>query len=137
MDDAELLRRMWPSMWAAFGAVPEHSGGRMESFDGVRACVVPAVPERSVFNSVLYADAESLERAYEQVASIYDDEGIDAWTVWTHPGDERAEAVLEGRGHVLDAQPAAMGLELVDVDGGPPADLDWRPARDARDFTVP
>jgi GNAT superfamily N-acetyltransferase len=134
MDDAELLRRMWASMHAAFELVPPLSGGRVERLDGVVASVVPAVPDRSVFNSVFYEDGAALERAYDELAGLYDRSGVTAWTVWAHPGDERAARALEQRGHVLDAEPAAMGMELDRGHRPPPPELAWRPARDAAEL---
>jgi N-acetylglutamate synthase-like GNAT family acetyltransferase len=93
--------------------------------DGVVAAVVPAAPERAVVNSALYRDAEALEAAYDELAAAYEEIGA-KWTVWVPPGDEAAARFLEGRGHVLDAQPMAMGREL-DVVERPPADAiaDW------------
>jgi GNAT superfamily N-acetyltransferase len=42
----------------------------------------------------------------------YDEAGVNAWTVWIPADDEEARTGLEEAGHVLDAQPRAMGLEL-------------------------
>jgi GNAT superfamily N-acetyltransferase len=84
-------------------------------------------------NSVLYDDAGALDRHYDRLAHAYDEAGIEAWTVWVHPGDARAARLLEDRGHVLDAQPSAMALELDGFAGTTPG-FDWRPARDGRDF---
>ena len=74
---------------------------------GVRAAVVPAAPERALVNSVVYRDPEALESVYDELADAY--RAIDAgWTVWVWPGHEASARLLEDRGHVLDAQPAAM-----------------------------
>jgi predicted N-acetyltransferase YhbS len=93
--------------------------------DGVLAAVVPAAPERAVANGVAYRSADALEAAYDQLAAAYGEIGA-KWTVWVWPDDEEAARFLEGRGHVLDAQPAAM---LHDLDGvqRPSADAlaDW------------
>src|SRR5262249_27531346 len=45
-------------------------------------------------------------------AEVYDDAGVDAWTVWAPADDESARAALEASGHVLDATPRAMGFAL-------------------------
>lgn len=79
------------------------------------AAIVPAVPERSVLNSVTYDDAAALVRSLDRLADEYDRAGVAAWTVWVHPGDSRVAAALEARGHVLDATPAAMWRPLADV----------------------
>jgi len=101
--------------------------------DGVVAAVVPAARERSVVNAVLYHHADGLEAAYAELASAYEQIGA-KWTVWVPPGDEAAAALLERRGHYLDAQPMAMASEL---DGAerPPADAlaDWTAQGDIAD----
>jgi ribosomal protein S18 acetylase RimI-like enzyme len=133
VDDAELLERMWPSMGAAFETVPRASpGGRLERRDGVAACIVPAVPERSVFNSVLYREAGALEAAYDELAHLYEEGGVRAWTVWVHPGDRDAAALLERAGHVLDATPRAMATELAGLGPATTSTLDWERTTDAR-----
>ena len=89
--------------------------------DGVRAAVVPAAPERAVANGVVYRSAGALESAYEEIAEAYGEIGA-KWTVWVWPDDDGAAGFLDGRGHVLDAQPAAMVHDLTGVE---------RPASDA------
>lgn len=89
--------------------------------DGVRAAVVPAAPERAVVNSVVYRDPEALDGVYDELADAYGEIGA-SWTVWVWPGHEAPARLLEGRGHVLDAQPAAMTRDLEGLE---------RPAADA------
>jgi ribosomal protein S18 acetylase RimI-like enzyme len=93
--------------------------------EGVVAAVAPAVPERSVVNSVAYRSADELEAAYDDIAAAYAEIGA-KWTVWVRPDDERAARFLESRGHVDDAQPVAMAHDLQGVER-PPADAlpDW------------
>jgi GNAT superfamily N-acetyltransferase len=113
VDDAELTERMWNSFWAFTRVVgPGSPGGSVFEREGVIAAVIPAVPERSVFNGVLYRDAEALAEALPELERAYDEAGVLAWTVWVHPGDARAREALESAGHVLDAMPIAMGLPL-------------------------
>ena len=95
-------------------------GARVFERDGVVAAVVPAAPERAVVNAVLYRSAEGLEAAYDELAAAYEEIGA-KWTVWVAPGDDAAAALLETRGHYLDAQPMAMARELAGVER-PPAD---------------
>jgi GNAT superfamily N-acetyltransferase len=100
-------------------------GARVVERDGVAAAVIPAAPERSVVNSVVYRSAADLERAYDDLAAAYSE--IDAiWTVWVRPGDRRATAFLESRGHFHDAHPVGMAHDLTGVER-PPADAlsDW------------
>jgi GNAT superfamily N-acetyltransferase len=94
--------------------------------DGVMAVVVPAAPERAVVNSVLYDDAEGLAAAYDEVGAAYAEVGA-SWTVWVPSADERAREVLGRAGHVLDATPAVMAVDLrAGVERPPPDALeDW------------
>jgi GNAT superfamily N-acetyltransferase len=85
--------------------------GRVLERDGVTAAIVPAAPERSVVNSVIYDSADGLAAAYDDVAAAYAEIGA-AWTVWVPSGDEPAKALLERAGHVLDAEPVLMALDL-------------------------
>jgi hypothetical protein len=116
MSDPALWKRMHESMWVAFKAVPAASSGRSLELDGVLACVTPAVPERSLPNSVLYESEDALEAALPTLATAYEEAGIDAWTVWVPEHDERARKLLAEAGHTLDATPAAMIAELDEVE---------------------
>jgi GNAT superfamily N-acetyltransferase len=100
-------------------------GARLVERDGVVASVVPAAPERAVVNSVIYDEASRLAAAYDDVAAAYAEAGA-AWTVWVPSDDERAASLLEGAGHVLDASPAVMSVELSAVERPPAGALeDW------------
>jgi GNAT superfamily N-acetyltransferase len=79
--------------------------------DGVLAALVPAVPERSVVNAVVYDSPDALAAAYDEIAAAYDEIGAQ-WTVWVHHGDPETAALLEREGHVLDAEPEGMALDL-------------------------
>jgi GNAT superfamily N-acetyltransferase len=81
----------------------------------VQAAVVPASPNRSFFNSVWYEGTEHLLEVLPRLAEVYDEAGVNAWTVWIPATDERAKAGLEAAAHLLDATPRAMGLELSDL----------------------
>jgi GNAT superfamily N-acetyltransferase len=83
--------------------------------EGVLAAVVPAAPERAVANGVAYRSAGALEAAYDELVGAYREIGA-KWTVWVRPDDDAAARLLEGRGHVLDAQPAAMLHDLKGVE---------------------
>jgi N-acetylglutamate synthase-like GNAT family acetyltransferase len=91
--------------------------------EGVVAALVPASPERSVVNAVVYERPEALAAAYDDIAAAYDEIGA-KWTAWVHTGDDVTAALLERRGHVLDAAPEAMAVDLAVT---PPQ----RPAHDA------
>jgi GNAT superfamily N-acetyltransferase len=100
-------------------------GARVVERDGVTAAVVPAAPERAVVNSVVYDDAAGLAAAYDEVTAAYAEIGA-TWTVWVPSTDEGARAALNRVGHVLDAAPAAMAVDLRDIERPPPSALeDW------------
>lgn len=98
--------------------------GNAVEFEGVTAAVVPACPERSVVNCVIYSDADSLGGSLDRLATEYDRAGVRAWTVWVPEYDTRAASLLESAGHVLDARPAAMVRDLHDFELAPPHDLE-------------
>jgi GNAT superfamily N-acetyltransferase len=87
------------------------SGGHTVERDGVVAALAPAAPERAVVNSVIYESADDLAAAYGEVAAAYAEIGA-AWTVWVPSEDGPAAALLDHAGHVLDAEPAVMWLDL-------------------------
>jgi GNAT superfamily N-acetyltransferase len=108
-------------------------GARVVEPDGVTAAVVPAAPERAVVNSVVYDDAAGLAAAYDEVAAAYAEIGA-IWTVWVPSGDERARALLLRSGHVLDAAPAVMSVDLGRIERPPAGALDdWTADGDVRE----
>lgn len=120
------LRRMQRSMesaWRALGAGSE--GARLLERDGVLAAIVPAVPERSVFNSVLYETPEDLAAVRDELAHEYEDAGVNAWTVWVPATDAASAELLASAGHRLDATPRAMVLDLDELPRHDPRALDW------------
>jgi len=119
------LARMYRSFATALRAGTEGSeGARMLEPEGVCAALTPALPERSVFNSVLYETPEALAAAREGLEAAYDAAGC-AWTVWVPEADAGSAAMLEAAGHKLDATPRAMVMELADLPEPQPGDLDW------------
>jgi GNAT superfamily N-acetyltransferase len=125
MEDAELFDRQHRSLRNFYRFLSGASrGGRLYEHDGITAAVVPATPERSVCNAVVYDDTFSLERALEPLESLYEAAGVKAWTVWVPGQDREAAALLEDRGHRLDASPAAMAIELEGFSREPAGELD-------------
>ena len=94
---------------------PCSPGGRLVEKPGLVASVIPATPDRSVFNSVIYTEPQALEPYLDELRDVYKSAGVRAWTVWVPESDARSAAVLEAAGHTLDAAPRAMGLELAAV----------------------
>ena len=100
---------------------------------GVTASIVPAIPDRSIVNSVAYRDTDSLAAALEALASAYAAAGIQAWTVWVPEDDRDAAALLEAAGHRLDATPTAMLADLRRLPEPDADDLDWGVGADPPD----
>ena len=101
--------------------------------DGVTAAVVPAAAERAVVNSAMYDDAAGLAAAYDELDAAYAEIGA-VWTVWVPSRDEGARAALNRAGHVVDAVPVVMAVDL-DMVERPPADAleDWTADGDVRE----
>ena len=108
----ELIRAGMPPFWRALA---EGSGGSVWTEDDVLAAIVPMAAERSVFNSVFYGDGERLLASLDWIAEAYEEAGVNAWTVWVPEADERTAAGLGEAGHVLDAEPRAMGMEISEL----------------------
>jgi GNAT superfamily N-acetyltransferase len=89
--------------------------------EGLLASVVPASPQRSIFNSVYYEDPAALAAALDALEALYESRGVRAWTVWVPDEDRETAALLEARGHALDAGPRAMAMELAGFGGEAPA----------------
>ncbi len=122
---APAYERLLNSMRASFRLIAQSSeGAHLLELDGVVASVVPTVPERSLPNSVVYESQEGLVAALPELARHYDEAGIEAWTVWAPEADAEAIAVLRDAGHHLDADPAAMTLDLAKL--GEPPTIDHR-----------
>jgi GNAT superfamily N-acetyltransferase len=121
LDQAELRRRAIEGVReevAAFGSGA--SGSRLIRREGLLAAVVPSTPDRSLFNSVFYTDPATLAAELDGLAEAYDSAGVRAWTVWVPDSDRETAVLLASRGHLLDAAPRAMALELIDLSPEPP-----------------
>jgi GNAT superfamily N-acetyltransferase len=109
-------------------------GARVVERDGVIAAIVPACSQRSIVNCVAYADTAALATALDDLASVYDEAGIAAWTVWTPEFDREAIETLESEGHKFDGSPRAMSLDLAGFEAIETGDLDWDDDVDPADF---
>jgi len=122
LDEAELRRRAVDGVRdevEAFGsAAPDSLLIRRED---LVASVVPASPQRSLFNSVFYDDPAALAAEVEALEEVYEAHGVRAWTVWVPDGDRESAQLLGARGHSLDAAPRAMAMALADFGDEPPA----------------
>lgn len=104
-----LVRSEQRAFWAVMVEQAGAGASVFEAPGGVMAAVIPATPERSVFNSVFYEDSWALLEALPQIGDAYGRAGVRAWTVWVPEEDTAAAAGLEAAGHKLDAEPRAMG----------------------------
>jgi GNAT superfamily N-acetyltransferase len=100
-------------------------GSTVVERDGVVASVAPAVPDRSIVNSVAYRTAAALAGRVDELARTYAEAGVRAWTVWVPEDDRDAAALLERAGHELDAEPVAMVADLARLPEPDDAELDW------------
>lgn len=129
MDDATLLERRRRSQMAAYRALGTAAPGSAwwDVRPGVQATVVPCCPDRSLPNAVVYSDPAALLDAHDDLAALYADAGVRAWTVWVLPEDDDVAAGLEARGHVLDGTPTMMVAGMADMDLEHADDLDLDP----------
>jgi ribosomal protein S18 acetylase RimI-like enzyme len=131
-DDAALLERLFGALRGFYRLLAGASeGAHLVELPGVQACVVPATPERSYTNAVVYDDADALEAALDDLATAYAAADVDAWTVWVPEPDRRAAELLGTAGHRLDGRPTAMGCALDGIER-PPDRMRWSSGVDAR-----
>jgi GNAT superfamily N-acetyltransferase len=123
--ERELLTTALESLRSSYALTVKgaHESHLLE-LEGLVASIVPATADRSVLNGVVYERTEALEAGLEEVAAAYEAAGVRAWTVWVPETDEHAIELLESAGHVRDASPRAMAMELSDL-GDPPPEPEW------------
>jgi GNAT superfamily N-acetyltransferase len=114
----DLVLSNQPPLWRLY--VDACGGEVIDEEGGVQAAIIPASPNRSFFNSVFYEATDGLIEALPRLAEAYEKAGVRAWTVWTPAEDTEAGEMLREAGHVLDAEPRAMGFELTDLRGPEP-----------------
>ena len=100
-------------------------GGAVFEREGVIAAVIPACPERSLVNCVVFRDARVLGDSLGELTAAYRRAGVRAWTVWVPDHQREAISLLEEAGHAFDGEPAAMYLDLSQLTPLDPGDLDW------------
>jgi GNAT superfamily N-acetyltransferase len=121
VDTVDRMLGTMQHAWSAMG----RGDARWVERDGIGVLVTPAVPHRSIVNSVVYQRGADLAGAYEWLEEQFAE--VEAWTVWVPETDAETAQLLESRGHVLDADPTMMALDLKTYQPtGPPAD--WKPA---------
>ena len=109
-------------------------GARVIEGGGYVGCLCPLRPDRSIVNAVAYHDGEALIGALDQLGQIYEDAGIQAWTVWAPAEDTDVIGALATAGHTLDGLPREMAGVLEAMDLEPRAELDLDPEPSWRDI---
>jgi GNAT superfamily N-acetyltransferase len=115
VDDAawlQLIRERMPPFWRS---IAERSGGSIWEDGDVLAAIFPTAAERSVFNSVFFKDGERLLASLDRIAAAYEQAGVRAWTVWVPEAEEPVARGLADAGHLLDAEPRAMAMEISEL----------------------
>ncbi len=134
LSDSELARRVHVGIGAEVELFGSSSpSGRLIRRGGVVASLNPANPDRSIFNCVTALDPAEIEPMLDELEDTYSEVGVRAWTVWITPGHPLGVDVLAERGHVVDAEPRSMGIELGEFsppDVELPDGVELRPARD-------
>lgn len=131
MDDATLRKRCIAGMAPTWAGTATGSGGSVWERDGIRAAIVPRAPSRSVFNSVFFEDGAALLGSLDDVHGAYVDAGVRAWTVWVPDDDLGTGEALGLEGHVLDAEPRYMGMDIDElIDPGPVEGFEFRESED-------
>jgi GNAT superfamily N-acetyltransferase len=108
----QLIRDGMPPFWRLLA---EGTGGQVWERGGVTAAIVPGSPQRSFFNSVIYRDPGELIDSIEELAQVYEEAGVAAWTVWVPEADQEVAAALQQAGHRLDATPRAMAMPVSEL----------------------
>ena len=122
MDDSGLAARQLVGQRGLYRSLGERTPGSavVERPGGVLAAIVPARPDRSVFNSVVYEDPDALLAVRDELDAAYAAAGVQAWTVWVRPEHDALRAALEDAGHAFDGQPMLMAAAIDELDlGGP------------------
>jgi ribosomal protein S18 acetylase RimI-like enzyme len=130
VDDASLAARQLVAQRELYRKLGRASPRAtvIERPGGVLAAVVPARPDRSVFNAVVYDDPHALLAVRDELDAAYVEAGVHAWTVWVRPEHETLRGSLEAAGHRFDAQPMLMAAELAELDLEPRGAIELAPA---------
>ena len=136
MDAHAWYERTLASMEPFWRAIGEQSPGASLIQEGtVTAAIVPLAPNRSFFNSVLYRDPDALAARLDDLASAYEEAGVNAWTVWAPRSDAGTAELLEAAGHTHDAHPSLMVAgDLSRIEDADLSAVEWTRDPDPVDF---
>ena len=116
LDERELRRRAIESVREqveAFGSA--HSDSVLIRRPGLLAAVVPSSPSAPSSTPSSTATRQRCPPRSTRWQRPTNPHGVDAWTVWVPDEDRDSARMLAARGHVLDASPRAMAMELADL----------------------
>ena len=117
-DTAALLGPMRENMRAFYRLLGGNSpGGSLVQDPGLLAAIVPACPNQSVVNAVVYEDAEALRAGRADLADAYARAGVRVWRVWVPDEDRATAAWLEQAGHHMAGSARAMIMDLASLSG--------------------
>ena len=83
---------------------------------GVQATATPTRPWYSIFNSVVFRDAEELLEQLDELASFYRHAGSQAWALWVPPWQEGLDQQLVDYGMKIDSTPMLMAASIEELD---------------------
>jgi ribosomal protein S18 acetylase RimI-like enzyme len=95
------------------------------------AAVMPATPEHSSLNAVVYKRKSALTAALHDIGAAYGEAGVRSWMVWVPVVDDEASKLLKRAGLQLNPNFTAMARELQPVERPPLNTLEeWTSAGD-------
>lgn len=129
-----LIARQHASQRAFFRALATASDGAalLDLPGGVQATAAPVRPWYSIFNSVVYEDADSLLGQLDSLAGFYRVAGSQAWALWVPPWERDLGGPLTAAGLQVDSTPMLMAASIADVDLEPRLPLDLAQSASAR-----
>jgi GNAT superfamily N-acetyltransferase len=115
----QYLERMAGSLRAWQRAVgASAAGGSVLEVGEAVGSIVPAVPDRSILNTIAGPRGMQWEsHALDQAAARYQAAGVRVWGLWAHERDQ-ADALRE-KGLVIDSRPTAMAMDLSQLSAAP------------------
>jgi ribosomal protein S18 acetylase RimI-like enzyme len=124
-DESSLKTRQASSQREFFRLLGKASqGSSVVSLPGsVQATAAPIRPWYSIFNSVVFRDAEVLLEQLDDLASFYRAAGSQAWAIWVPPWQELDEE-LANYGMKIDSNPMLMAARIDELDLTPRLDLE-------------
>jgi ribosomal protein S18 acetylase RimI-like enzyme len=125
--DEDLRRIQTASQRSFFRLLGTGSRGARTEFlvGGIQATLVPVQPWLAIFNSVFFEDPRALDSALPEIAALYRDAEIHAWSVWIPPGlGDECDKSLAGADLRVDSTPMLMAAPISELDHRPRGGID-------------